>query len=353
MAYSWQTLRAHTGAGFQAFLAWVPSVLRRRPWLTGLGLLLLLPVAATFLWLLLLPWPLNLRWRDPVTTSFMEYRIREAREAGQELAITHYWVPLEDISMNLHRAVLAAEDDRFYQHEGIDWRALAEEVDYQGDTTFSWWSGDDRRALRKGIVFAWGHRDDVKGRSTITQQLAKNLYFTPRRSMTRKVSEALVARRLETFLTKNRILELYLNTAEWGPGIFGAEAAARIYFGKGASELTLGQAATLAATLPHPLSSNPSLRPAQMQWRRERILNRLRGPIPPAPDTVTTPPLPDTSSAPDTINSPDTLTFPDTLNFPETLPGPVSPKSPALSGGGEKTLPAPESLPTFPALFWP
>lgn len=259
--------------------------------------LLLLPVGAGFIGLLFLPWPLALRWRDPAQTSLMEYRIREARKDGETLSIQQEWVPLEEISPNLRRAVLVAEDDRFYQHHGIDWRALGEEVGYQGDSAFSWWDAGDRRALRKALAFAWAHRSEVKGRSTLTQQVAKNLYFTPARSLVRKLAEAVVAKRLELFLTKDRILEIYLNVAEWGPGVFGAEAAARSYFHRGADELNLEEAATLAATLPHPLTSNPLFRPARMAWRRDMLLVRLRGPTPPTPPHIQVPLIPDTSLA--------------------------------------------------------
>jgi hypothetical protein len=142
--------------------------------------------------------------------------------------------------------------------------------------------------------YAWSHRAELRGRSTITQQLAKNLFFGTDRSFVRKAMELVVARRLERRLEKDRILEIYLNAAEWGPGIFGVEAAARRYFGRPASELTLTQAAALAGTLPHPLTSNPAYRPGQMAWRRDLILSRLSpsgtgvpGPIPePPPDLV-------------------------------------------------------------------
>jgi monofunctional biosynthetic peptidoglycan transglycosylase len=259
--------------------------------------LVLLPVGALLLCLLFLPWPLSLRWKDPDQTSFMEYRVREARNEGEKLAIRQSWVPLDRISPDLRRAVLVAEDDRFYLHHGIDWKALGEETHYTGDTVFSWWSLDDLRSLEESLAYAWAHRSEVKGRSTLTQQLAKNLYFTPERSLARKLAEAVVAKRLELFLPKDRILELYLNVAEWGPGIFGAEAAAEAYFDGGADDLTLEQAAALAATLPHPLTSNPAFRPSRMAWRKEMLLHRMRARPPPAPPLVTVPLLPDTASA--------------------------------------------------------
>ncbi len=165
---------------------------------------------------------------------------------------------------------------------------------YEGDAAFEWWSGRDLRALWKAVRYYRAHRGTIRGRSTITQQLAKNLYFSPRRSLLRKAAEAIVAKRLELFLSKSRILELYLNVAEWGPGLFGAEAAALEYFHRSAAHLTLDQGAALAATLPQPLTSNPAFRPARMNWRKELILSRLRGPTPPAPPPVEVPVLPDT-----------------------------------------------------------
>jgi monofunctional biosynthetic peptidoglycan transglycosylase len=220
----------------------------------------------------------------------MEQRRREARSAGVDFEIRQEWVPLAEIAASLRRAVVVAEDYRFREHEGIDWVSLAEEVHWTGDAEFSWWSSADRAALCEALGYAWEHRAELRGRSTITQQLAKNLYFGTDRSFVRKAMEFVVARRLERRLDKDRILELYLNVAEWGPGVFGAEAAARTYFGKSASELTLSEAAALAGTLPHPLTSNPTLNPRQMAWRQALILERIdpaRG-LPPTPG-----PLPD------------------------------------------------------------
>jgi monofunctional biosynthetic peptidoglycan transglycosylase len=242
-------------------------------------------LAAVLFWFLSLPWPFLLRWHEPARTSFVEYRLEEARRADEPLEIRHEWVELSEISTELREAVLISEDDRFYDHEGVDWKALAEELDYQGDTVFSWLDPGDWKAVWDAVGYYRTHRDDVRGRSTLTQQLAKNLYFTPRRSLFRKASELVVAKRLEWFLSKDRILELYLNLVEWGPGIFGAEAAAQSYFGVPASRLTGRQGAALAATLPHPLTSNPSYRPARMEWRADLILQRLEGAdLPPLPD---------------------------------------------------------------------
>jgi monofunctional glycosyltransferase len=241
-----------------------------------LALPLALVGAALFYWLSL-PWPILLRWRDPGTTAFMERRIAEARPDGEELELHHEWVPLDDMASSLRRAVVVAEDGNFERHQGIDWGALAEELHYEGDDDFSPLDPSDLRAALGAIRYYVANRAEVRGRSTITQQLAKNLYFSSDRSLFRKFDEFIVARRLERFLSKDRILELYLNVAEWGPGIFGAEAAAQVYFDEPAADLSRWQAASLAATLPHPLTSNPNHRPGRMAWRRDLILARMGG----------------------------------------------------------------------------
>jgi monofunctional biosynthetic peptidoglycan transglycosylase len=260
-----------------------------------------------------LPWPWLLRWVDPPATAFMLYREREARRAGEELAVVQDWVRLEDLPADLVRAVLVSEDDRFREHRGVDWKALAEEVEWSGGENFSWRSAEDRTALLQAVRYYWAHRAEIKGRSTLTQQLSKNLYFTPGRSLVRKAAEFVVAARLERLVGKDRILEIYLNTAELGPGIFGVGAAARAYFEVPAQRLTRFQAASLAATLPHPLTSNPKTRPGRMAWRRDLILERLSGRemvIPPEPEPIEMPklelPPPDAPAPPDTVARPDT-----------------------------------------------
>jgi monofunctional biosynthetic peptidoglycan transglycosylase len=268
-----------------------------------------------------LPWPWILRWANPPHTSFMLFREREARREGEDFELTQEWVPLEDIPSVLVRAVLVSEDDRFREHHGVDWKALGEEVHWQGGDTFSWWRGRDRTALRAALRYAWAHRHEIKGRSTVTQQLAKNLFFTPERSFLRKAEELVVARRLERLLSKDRILELYLNTVELGPGVFGVGAASNRYFGVPVQRIDRVQAASLAATLPEPLRSNPAHRPGRMAWRRDLILQRLAGRdvvIPEELPALDVPSLqPDTALrlVPDTVPSlPDTLrTFPDTV----------------------------------------
>jgi len=250
-----------------------PRTGRRRRILLGLGGAAL--VGALVLWYVVVPYPWGLQSQNPTLTSLMRQRVDEARREGVPFEIRQEWVPLEDVSPNLVRAVLVAEDYRFRQHAGVDWVSLAEEVRWTGDDDFSWLSASDLKALAGALRYAWTHRDELRGRSTITQQLAKNLYYGTDRSFSRKAAELIVARRLERRLDKDRILELYLNVAEWGPGVFGAEAAAKTYFGRSASALTLEQAAALAGTLPHPLTSNPARSPSRMLWRKDLILQRL------------------------------------------------------------------------------
>jgi monofunctional biosynthetic peptidoglycan transglycosylase len=220
---------------------------------------------------LILPWPVIYRWKDPEVTSFMRYRERQAEVDGVSFELRHAW---------------------------IDWVALGEELGYAGEPPFSWFDPGDLKALWGAVRYGWTHRAEVRGRSTITQQLAKNLYFTPDRSLGRKAAETVVAWRLEWFLSKDRILELYLNSVELGSGIFGVEAAAQAYFGTSVTRLGAWEAASLAATLPHPLTSNPAYRPGRMAWRRDLIFGRLTGSsgaapgVSPAPPDLEPPPLP-------------------------------------------------------------
>lgn len=287
--------------------------------------LLALGVVWGVVWFMVIPWPWFLGSRNPVPTALMEQRMREAREAGQELDLRQEWVSLDAISPNLRRAVLVSEDDAFYEHGGIDWRALAEEVEWEGGETFSWGSREDRRHLRSALAYVWENRDAIRGRSTITQQLAKNLYFGTDRSFLRKAMEFVVARRLERSLEKDRILEIYLNVAEWGPGIFGAEAAARAYYSRSAADLTRSQAAALAATLPHPLTSNPDRNPGRMQWRQNLILQRMDpaqgARLPPIP-----PPALDSMVVPEPMGEP-TVPLPGPPDTAIPDPGVVPPDS--------------------------
>jgi monofunctional biosynthetic peptidoglycan transglycosylase len=170
-------------------------------------------------------------WRDhpPQETAFMAMRAKELRARASEGRIAYRWVPYERISVELKRAMIAAEDAKFVDHEGFDWEGIALALD---------------KNYRKGRVVAGG--------STITQQLAKNLFLSAERSYWRKGEEAILTVMLEAILDKRRIFELYLNVIEWGNGVFGCEAAARRYFGTSAAALDASQAARLAAMAPNP-----------------------------------------------------------------------------------------------------
>jgi monofunctional biosynthetic peptidoglycan transglycosylase len=159
--------------------------------------------------------------------------------------------------------VIIGEDSRFRMHHGVDFEEIRDALGLQTD------AGGGAGARGRGSV--------LRGASTITQQLAKNLYLSPSRSPLRKLKEAVTAVRLELALPKGRILELYLNVVEWGPGVWGAAAASETYFGVPPSQLTDEQAAALAACLPHPRASNPTFQPARMLARRDLILARYRG----------------------------------------------------------------------------
>jgi monofunctional biosynthetic peptidoglycan transglycosylase len=176
----------------------------------------------------------RLRKQNPKKTAMMEYREQQWKEEGRKYRITQRWVPYRRISPYLVKAVLIGEDDKFWKHEGFDYEAMG-------------------KAIEKDIKA----RKFKLGGSTISQQLAKNLYLSPKKSLVRKAREAIITWRLEHTLSKRRILELYLNTAEWGNGIFGIEAAANHYYGKHASGLSPQEAARLAAVLPNPIKFNP------------------------------------------------------------------------------------------------
>ncbi len=172
---------------------------------------------------------------NPKKTSFMEYREEEWRRKEKKISIKQIWTPLSRISPYLIKAVLIAEDDKFYQHEGFDFNAI-------------------EKALEKDIK----QKKFKFGGSTISQQLVKNLYLSPSKNPLRKLKEAILTWRIEQTLTKKRILELYLNAAEWGEGIFGIEAASFYYYGKSASELGPEDAARLASVIPNPRKYSPT-----------------------------------------------------------------------------------------------
>jgi monofunctional biosynthetic peptidoglycan transglycosylase len=215
-----------------------------------------------------------------------------ARSAQPHSIRAYTPVPIDSISPFLATAVQIGEDNAFASHNGVDWRSLRHAIGYPRDR-FSWFDSQDRRALWQALPRAWQRRDALRGASTITQQLAKNLYLSPTRNPLRKVKEAVTAYRLEGALGKDRILELYLNVAELGDGVWGAESASQQYFHRPARNLSLDQAAALAGSLPFPLRSNPAYRPSRMRWRQNLILRRMQGEsveVPPDLETVPLPP---------------------------------------------------------------
>jgi monofunctional biosynthetic peptidoglycan transglycosylase len=200
-------------------------------------------------WLITLPDVSTLGRHNPTSTALMESRLAKASGQGRNASRLWIWVPLGRISPHLQRAVVAAEDASFFIHEGFDWEGIKDAA---------------IENLEAGEM--------KRGGSTITQQLAKNLYLSSERSLFRKAREALITRSLEHRLTKERILELYLNVAEWGRGVYGAEAAARHHFGKSADALTADEAAWLAAILPSPQRYDPIRKTAALTRRHQRIL---------------------------------------------------------------------------------
>ena len=185
---------------------------------------------------------------NPKKTAFMAYRERQMEEAGQKKKIQQRWVGLGRISPYALKAVVIAEDDKFWRHEGFDYEAIQKAIE---------------KDLKKKAFKVGG--------STISQQLAKNLYLSPSKNPVRKIREAILTWRIERTLSKRRIMELYLNVAEWGDGIFGVEMAARRHFGKPASNLNAREAARLAAVLPNPRRFNPTSDSPYVVARSERI----------------------------------------------------------------------------------
>ncbi len=201
---------------------------------------------------------------NPSTTAFIELREREARARGVQPRRIQRWVGSRGISPHLKRAVLIAEDDAFWQHEGIDLDQLQESLELD-----------------------WARGRLARGGSTITQQLAKNLYLSPSKNPARKLRELVLARRLEVELTKARILELYLNVIEWGDGVWGVEAAARTYFHTSAADIGPSEAALLAGAIVNPRVLNPA-RPNARLLRRQQIIRRRMGAVSPPPDAPAT-----------------------------------------------------------------
>ena len=199
---------------------------------------------------------------NPQTTAFMDLRDQEARTAGKEPRRVQRWVGYSRISPHLKRAVLVAEDAAFWDHDGVDYHEL-----------------------QKSIELDWARGQLARGASTITQQLAKNLYLSPSKNPLRKLRELIIARRLEAELKKARIFEIYLNVIEWGDGIYGVEAAAHTYFGTSAAELSPSDSALLAGAIINPRVLNPANPTPRLLRRQQIILSRMYVVTPP-PETI-------------------------------------------------------------------
>lgn len=206
---------------------------------------------------------------NPKTTAFMEIRKEQARQDGREkFTIRQQWIPYQRVSPFLRRAVIVTEDAAFFDHDGIDLNEI-------------------KASLEKN----WEEGQFLRGGSTLTQQLAKNLYLSPSRNPIRKITELLIARRLEAALTKQRIFELYLNEIEWGDGIFGCEVAARTYFGKSCANLDIQEAALMAGAIINPRVHNPAHPTKRLLRRQQIVLRRMqfKPPAPPAPANESAP----------------------------------------------------------------
>lgn len=224
----------------------VPRVSR---WAAGCAAILFACVGYAYL---TLPDVRPLATANPSKTAFTELRAREARAAGKTPKHVQRWISYQRISPSLTRAVLVAEDAAFWQHEGVDYDEL-----------------------QKSIELDWARGQLMRGASTITQQLAKNLYLSPSRNPLRKFRELIIARRLEAELSKTRILELYLNVIEWGDGVYGVEAAAQTYFHRSASTLGPSESALLAGAIINPRVLNPMKPTARLSRRQQLILRRM------------------------------------------------------------------------------
>ena len=248
-----------------------------------------------------------LRTANPSTTAFMDLRAREARASRKSPKHVQRWMAYARISPSLSRAVLVAEDDAFWQHEGVDFEQIQESLETD---------------LARGRF--------VRGASTITQQLAKNLYLSPARSPLRKFRELIIARRLEAELKKARILEIYLNVIEWGDRVYGAEAAARAYFATSASAVGPSQAALLAAAIVNPRALSPAHPTPRLLRRQQLILRRMGTVSPPPPESSPSEPRPTIRAQPgDSVPS---------RPEPAPEPAPTEPAGePPQSGSGAKS----------------
>jgi len=234
-------------------------------WSIGIAILIAAAFTVNIALTLVYPNVSRLKRERPGKTSFMEYRERQWQRDKVHRQISQQWVSLERVSPYAVKAVIIAEDDKFWAHEGFDFAAIQKAVE---------------KDLKTGKFRAGG--------STISQQLAKNLYLTPSKNPLRKVKEAILTWRLERALSKRRIIELYLNIAEWGDGVFGIEAASRHYFAKSASDLTAREASRLAVVLPSPLRYSPVRGGRYVENRAEAIYQVMirRGIVIPAYEEV-------------------------------------------------------------------
>lgn len=194
----------------------------------------------------------ELETTNPNRTALMEQREREAEATGKPLRLQQHWVSLDRISPDLIHAVIVSEDGTFFENAGVDWYEVEESIE---------------KNLEEGKA--------ARGASTISQQLSKNLFLSTSKDPLRKLKELVITLRMERVLSKERILELYLNVIEWGNGVFGAEAAAKKYFGKPASEITREEAARLAAVIPSPLLHQPNQPSQYVDRRASLILERM------------------------------------------------------------------------------
>ena len=240
---------------------------------------------------LTLPDVRRLSAENPETTAFIELRRAEAHDAGKSFDLRRRWVPYARISNHLKRAVIVAEDSAFFEHEGLDYEQIRASIED---------SLEDGGAMR--------------GASTITQQLAKNLYLSESRNPVRKLRELIITRRLEAALSKRRILEIYLNSIEWGDGIFGCEAAARAYFNRSAGDLGPAEAALLAGAIINPRVHSPG-RPTRRLLRRQQLILRRMGGVEPPPNVPVSAPV-------------EPATPPAEAPPPEPVPPPMPPEAP-------------------------
>jgi monofunctional biosynthetic peptidoglycan transglycosylase len=260
---------------------------------------------------LTLPDVRSLRTSNPETTAFIELRAREARQRGEEPRRVQKWVSYARISPHLKSAVLVAEDGKFWRHQGVDFDQLRESME----------------ANFERMEFA-------RGGSTITQQLAKNLYLSPSKNPIRKLRELMIARQLEAELSKQRILELYLNVIEWGGGIYGAEAAARTYFHKAAAELAPHEAALLAAAIINPRVLDAGHPTARLRRRQQMVMRRMGAVTPPPVVAGPAPaaPAPQEPSGESEPHLPGAGGVPSALPG-ETVPAPLGPGGKPPGGG--------------------